>query len=48
MRRSYGRAISLVFIGWLRSFELVMDHPPMRKRVAKLEELARELGKARG
>jgi heat shock protein HtpX len=30
-----------------RRFELVMDHPPVRKRIARLEELARELGKAR-
>lgn len=30
-----------------RRFELVMDHPPMRKRIVRLEELARELGKAR-
>jgi heat shock protein HtpX len=29
-----------------RKVELVMDHPPMRKRIARLEELARELGKA--
>jgi heat shock protein HtpX len=28
-----------------RRFELVMDHPPMHKRIARLEELARELGK---
>ena len=31
-----------------RRVELVMDHPPMRKRIQRLEELARELGKARG
>jgi|tagenome__1003787_1003787.scaffolds.fasta_scaffold20448640_2 heat shock protein HtpX len=29
-----------------RRVELVMDHPPMRKRIERLEELARELGKA--
>jgi heat shock protein HtpX len=29
-----------------RRFELVMDHPPMRKRIARLEQIARELGKA--
>ena len=28
---------------WLR-FEPVMDHPPMRKRIARLEALARKLG----
>jgi heat shock protein HtpX len=31
-----------------RRVELVMDHPPMRKRIDRLEELARELGKAEG
>jgi heat shock protein HtpX len=31
-----------------RRFELVMDHPPLRKRISRLEELARELGKAAG
>jgi heat shock protein HtpX len=30
-----------------RRLELVMDHPPMRKRIERLEELSRELGKAR-
>jgi heat shock protein HtpX len=30
-----------------RRFELVMDHPPMRKRIERLEELSRELGEAR-
>jgi heat shock protein HtpX len=30
---------------WLR-FEPVMDHPPIGKRIARLEELGRELGKA--
>jgi heat shock protein HtpX len=30
-----------------RRFELVMDHPPMRKRIERLEELARELGEPR-
>jgi heat shock protein HtpX len=37
-------------VGWKskwRRFELVMDHPPVRKRIARLEELARELGEAR-
>jgi heat shock protein HtpX len=29
-----------------RRVELVMDHPPVRKRIRRLEELARELGKA--
>jgi Zn-dependent protease with chaperone function len=29
-----------------RRFELVMDHPPLKKRIDRLEELARELGKA--
>lgn len=29
-----------------RRFELVMDHPPMHKRIARLEQLSRELGKA--
>jgi heat shock protein HtpX len=29
-----------------RRVELVMDHPPVRKRIHRLEELARELGKA--
>jgi heat shock protein HtpX len=29
-----------------RRVELVMDHPPVRKRIKRLEELARELGKA--
>jgi heat shock protein HtpX len=29
-----------------RRVELVMDHPPVRKRIDRLEELARELGKA--
>lgn len=29
-----------------RRFELVMDHPPVRKRIAHLEELTLELGKA--
>jgi heat shock protein HtpX len=28
-----------------RRVELVMDHPPVRKRIHRLEELARELGK---
>jgi Zn-dependent protease with chaperone function len=45
MRRSYGRDFGLSL---RRRFELVMDHPPMRKRIARLEELSRELGKARG
>ena len=27
-------------------WEVAMDHPPLRKRVARLEEMARELGKA--
>jgi Zn-dependent protease with chaperone function len=31
-----------------RRVELVMDHPPVRKRIDRLEELARELGKAEG
>jgi hypothetical protein len=51
MRRSNGRDFGLSLRGRrskLRRFELVMDHPPVRKRVARLEELARELGKARG
>jgi heat shock protein HtpX len=30
-----------------RRFELVMDHPPMRKRIERLEELARDLGESR-
>jgi heat shock protein HtpX len=29
-----------------RRVELVMDHPPVRKRIDRLEELARDLGKA--
>jgi Zn-dependent protease with chaperone function len=29
-----------------RRFELVMDHPSLTKRIDRLEELARELGKA--
>jgi heat shock protein HtpX len=29
-----------------RRFELVMDHPPLKKRIDRLEELARELGEA--
>jgi heat shock protein HtpX len=29
-----------------RRVEFVMDHPPVRKRINRLEELARELGKA--
>jgi heat shock protein HtpX len=29
-----------------RRVEVVMDHPPMHKRIDRLEELARELGKA--
>jgi heat shock protein HtpX len=28
-----------------RRFELFMDHPPLRKRLAALEQLARSLGK---
>jgi heat shock protein HtpX len=31
-----------------RRFELVMDHPPMHKRIERLEELARELGEPAG
>jgi len=31
-----------------RRVELVMDHPPVRKRIHRLDELARELGKAEG
>jgi heat shock protein HtpX len=31
-----------------RRVELVMDHPPVQKRIRRLEELARELGKAEG
>jgi heat shock protein HtpX len=31
-----------------RRVELVMDHPPVRKRIDRLEELTRELGKAEG
>jgi heat shock protein HtpX len=31
--------------GW-RRFELFSDHPPLRKRLDRLEELSRELGKA--
>jgi Zn-dependent protease with chaperone function len=47
-----GRAVQAFCIVGRRSkwrrFELFMDHPPVSKRVARLEELARELGKARG
>ena len=42
---------SFCIVGWKskwRRFELVMDHPPMKKRIARLEELARELGKPVG
>jgi len=28
-----------------RRFELLMDHPPLAKRLAALEEIARELGR---
>jgi hypothetical protein len=31
--------------GW-RRFELLADHPPLEKRLERLEELSRELGKA--
>jgi heat shock protein HtpX len=31
-----------------RRVELVMDHPPVQKRIKRLAELARELGKAEG
>jgi heat shock protein HtpX len=31
--------------GW-RRFELFADHPPLEKRLERLEELSRELGKA--
>jgi heat shock protein HtpX len=45
-----GRAVQAFCIVGRRSkwrrFELVMDHPPVRKRIRRLEELARELGKA--
>jgi hypothetical protein len=34
-----------VSIGTAR-WELGMDHPPLEKRLARLAELARELGKA--
>jgi heat shock protein HtpX len=27
-------------------WEVAMDHPPLRKRLTRLEEMARELGKA--
>src|SRR5262245_11379737 len=45
-----GRAVNAFCIVERRSkwrrFELVMDHPPVRKRIDHLEEMARELGKA--
>jgi Zn-dependent protease with chaperone function len=31
-----------------RRVELVMDHPAVQKRIKRLEELARELGRAEG
>jgi heat shock protein HtpX len=46
-----GRAVQAFCIVARRSrwrrFELVMDHPPMRKRIARLEKIARGLGKSR-
>jgi len=42
-----GRAVQALCIvpTRLRSFELLSDHPPVEKRVSRLEELARSLGK---
>ena len=46
--RDFAGVEALCIVGsGARRFELLMDHPPLEKRLAHLAEIARELGKAR-
>lgn len=47
--RDFGLSVRLLLVGGVLAaatrWEVAMDHPPLRKRLARLEEMARELGK---
>jgi hypothetical protein len=43
--RDFAALEALCTVGRRRRLELLMDHPPLEKRLAQLAELARELGK---